>query len=159
MTWTPSRHAEHKRTLAMLKRCAGNGDEGPIGFRETANLIPVGWTRPGHAVVSSTMNEFIHRFDAFSNCRTLRPEPRCSCGLLTLEWRECIAIAGRRFKHLMPSARSEFRPLTMGSIVECTTSYPAEICSCGRYELGWLAEGERASLTPGSNYPPGGDLA
>ena len=100
MTWTPERYAEHKRTLSMLTRCAGNADgaKGRPGTGEARRTMTVPY-RSGR---------FVHELDArrpilwselvggiitasgsaiSSRCFTDAPARSCTCGAFALEWR------------------------------------------------------------------------
>ena len=95
MSWTAERHAEHKRTLDMLTRCAGNADgaKGRPGTGEARRtmVVPyrsrsfeheiVGWLNPWPGLVTTAVSVSTTR------CYTLAPARSCSCGAFALEWR------------------------------------------------------------------------
>lgn len=126
MTWTPERHAEYKRTLAMLKRCAGNGDEGPIGFRDTTPRSDPQIGRLGRG--------------------EWREELRYQ-GLLPRdgEARTRLAIPTTRvFRHAIIRERlADIRwirgtdSVSMPSLAVCETPYGSLVCTCGHYDLAW----------------------
>ena len=100
MTWTPERHAEHKRTLAMLTRCAGNADgaKGRPGTGEARQTKVVPW-RSGrfvHELAAQRPNVWPGIVGGIitpsgsaisSRCFTDAPALSCTCGAFALEWR------------------------------------------------------------------------
>ena len=89
MTWTPERHAEHKRTLAMLTRCVGNAD-GLAMAQQAAQRVAI--VVPGvrffrHPVLCSFSIGYAGPSLEWSACETERGSRGCTCGAFALEWR------------------------------------------------------------------------
>ena len=93
MTWTPKRHAEHLRTLAMLTRCAGNADgakdrPGTGNARRTL-CVPHRSGRFDHYLTPPALPfwGWLSLEVEHEHCVTYAPARSCSCGAFDLEWR------------------------------------------------------------------------